>query len=377
MLGAGDGELLWYQNPTDTIPFAFGSGATTTLAPVNNTYYAGLNDFSGTIGPATKYVFAGGGYNQFTPYVNVSTRIPIIIKSARLYIGNSGKITFNVANANGEVVSSTTINAVATNANPGPGAQPDDPTDQGAVYPLNLLLPQPGAYTISTVYDSTATIYRSNAGVNGYPFTKGDVFSIDGNDAVSATDTAYYKGFYYYFYDMQLQSAGCASASKQAVTVTKPVISQNGSILSSSFSSGNQWYLDGTAVPGATGASFTATKSGNYTVGVTLSTGCQVLSDNLVVVVTTSTGSNSDIGLVVYPVPVSSKLNIIFAAANNSNLNLSLIDAAGIQVYSAGQTVAAGNVSTSIDISTLAPGSYVLKLLLGQKAYYDKIVVLR
>ncbi|HZY35316.1 MAG TPA: T9SS type A sorting domain-containing protein, partial [Mucilaginibacter sp.] len=348
-----------------------------TLAPVNNTYYAGLNDFSGTIGPATKYVFAGGGYNQFTPYVNVSTRIPIIIKSARLYIGNSGKITFNVANANGEVVSSTTINAVATNANPGPGAQPDDPTDQGAVYPLNLLLPQPGAYTISTVYDSTATIYRSNAGVNGYPFTKGDVFSIDGNDAVSATDTAYYKGFYYYFYDMQLQSAGCASASKQAVTVTKPVISQNGSILSSSFSSGNQWYLDGTAVPGATGASFTATKSGNYTVGVTLSTGCQVLSDNLVVVVTTSTGSNSDIGLVVYPVPVSSKLNIIFAAANNSNLNLSLIDAAGIQVYSAGQTVAAGNVSTSIDISTLAPGSYVLKLLLGQKAYYDKIVVLR
>ena len=121
LLGSGDGELLWYQNPTDSIPFAFGSGATTTLTPVNNTYYAGLNDFSATVGPATKNVFSGGGYNQFTPYVNVSTRIPIIIKSARLYIGNSGQITFNVANTNGEVVSSTTINAVATAANPGPG----------------------------------------------------------------------------------------------------------------------------------------------------------------------------------------------------------------------------------------------------------------
>jgi hypothetical protein len=377
LTGAGDGELLWYQNPADTIPFAFGSGAVTTLSPVNDTYYAGLNDFSGTIGPATKYAFTGGGYNQFTPYVNVSTRIPIVIKSARLYIGNPGKITFNVADPSGEVVSSTTINAVATRTNPGPGAQPDDPTDQGAIYPLNLLLPQPGAYTISAVYDSAATIYRSNAGVNGYPFTKGDVFSINGNDAVSATDTAYYKGYYYYFYDMQLQSAGCASASKQAVTVTRPVITQNGTILNSSFPSGNQWYLDGSAISTATDASYAPTKSGNYTVGVTLNTGCQVLSDNLVYVLPVGAGSNGDIGLTVFPVPASGKLNIIFAAPAAGILNLSLINLAGQQVYSAAQTIAAGNLSTSIDVSNLAPGNYVLKLLLGQKAYYDKIVVMR
>jgi len=377
LLGAGDGELLWYQNPTDSIPFAFGSGATTSLAPINNSYYAGLNDFSGTIGPATKYVFGGGGYNQFTPYVNVSTRVPIVIKSARLYIGNSGQITFNVSNTNGEVVSSTTINAVATASNPGAGAQPDDPTDQGAIYQLNLLLPQPGAYTISTVYDSTATIYRSNVGVTGYPFTKGDVFSIDGNDATSATDTAYYKGYYYYFYDMQLQSAGCASAAKLAVTVSKPVIAQNGTVLNSSFPSGNQWYLDGSVITGAIGSSFTPTKSGNYTVGATVGTGCEALSDNFVFVSTSNTGNNNDIGLVVYPVPASSTLNILFAAPASTSLSLSLIDAAGIGAYSATQNVPAGNVSTSINVANVAPGSYVLKLLLGQKAYYQKIVVLR
>ncbi len=377
LLGAGDGELLWYQNQTDSIPFAFGSGAVTSLAPVNNTYYAGLNDFSGTIGPPTKYTFGGGGYNQFTPFVNVSTRIPIVIKSARLYIGNSGKITFNVASANGEIVSSTTINAIATRSVPGPGPQADDPGDQGAIYPLNLLLPQPGAYTISAVYDSTATLYRSNVGVNGYPFTKGDVFSIDGNDAASATDTAYYKGFYYYFYNIQLQSPGCASAAKQAVPLTKPVITQNGTILNSSFSSGNQWYLDGKAITGATGASFTPTKSGNYTVGVTVGSACQALSDNLVFVMTAGAGNNSEIGLVVYPVPASGPMNIIFAAPASTTLNISLIDAAGLRVYSADQAIAAGNVSTAIDVSRLAPGSYVLKLLLGQKAYYDKIVVLR
>jgi hypothetical protein len=294
-----------------------------------------------------------------------------------LYIGNSGQITFNVANANGEIVSSTTINAVATRSTPGAGAQTDDPTDQGAVYPLNLLLPAAGAYTINTVYDSTATIYRSNTGVTGYPFRIGDVFSIDGNNATSSTDTAYYKTFYYYLYDVQLQSAGCPSTAKQAVTVSQPVISENGTILNSSYSAGNQWYLDGKAIAGATGASYTPIVSGNYTVGVTLSTGCQLLSANYVLVLTSTGGNNSDIGLVVFPVPASSQLNIIFAAPQNSSLTLSLINATGTNVYSAEQTVAAGNVATSINVASLAPGSYVLKLLLGQKVYYDKIVVLR
>jgi hypothetical protein len=375
--GSGDGELLWYRNSTDTIPFAFGAPVSVTQPPVNNTYYAGLNDFKGSVGPVSKYVFQGGGYNQFTPYINVSARIPIIIKSARLYIGNPGKITFNVADANGEVVSSATINAVATRTNPGPGALTDDPADQGAVYPLNLLLPAAGAYTISAVFSDTATIYRSDAGVTGYPFTVGDVFSIDGNNAVSSTDTAYYKGFYYYLYDIQLQSAGCATTAKQPVTVANPVITQNGTVLNSNFSSGNQWYLDGKAIAGATAPSFTPVQSGNYTDGITLSTGCQLLSDDFVFILTSNSGNNSEIGLVVYPVPASNQLNIIFAAPASSNLTISLIDAAGRSVYSNERPVAAGNAGAAIDVSGLPPGSYILKLLLGQKAYYDKIVILR
>jgi len=373
--GSGDGELLWYQNLTDTIPFAFGSPAFTAQAPVNSTYYAGLNDFKGTVGPATKYAFAGGGYNQFTPYINVSTRIPIIIESARLYIGNPGKITFNVANTDGEVVSSTTINALATRTNPGPGPQDDDPTDQGAVYPLNLLLPSAGAYTITAVFDSTATVYRSNTGVTGYPFRIGDVFSIDGNNATSATDTAYYKNFYYYLYNVKLKSPGCAAAARQSVTLTKPVIALNGTVLTSNIPAGNQWYLDGKAIAGATGQTYIPTKSGNYTVDITLSTGCVMMSDNFIYVAATNQGNGSDIGLVVYPVPASSQMTIIFASPANSSLNISLINAAGLNVYSSQQNVAQGNFSTTADVSNIPPGTYILKILLGQKAYYDKIVI--
>jgi len=375
--GSGDGELLWYQNLTDTIPFAFGSPATTTQDPVNNMYYAGVNDFKGGLGPATKYVFAGGSYNQFTPYMNVSTRIPVVIESARLYIGFPGKITFNVANTNGEVVSTTTINAVATRTSPAAGAQADDPNDQGAVCPLNLLLPAAGAYTITAIFDSTATIYRSNTGVTGYPFRIGDVFSIDGNNAVSGTDTTYYKNFYYYFYDVKLQSPGCAAAARQTVSLTPPVISPNGTILTSNFSVGNQWYIDGNAITGANNQTYIPTKSGNYTVGITLSTGCQLLSANYVYVLTSNQGSNADIGLVVYPIPANNQLNIIFASPANSNLNLSLINAAGAIAYSNQQTIAQGNFATTLDVSKQAPGSYILKIMLDAKVYYDKIVIVR
>jgi hypothetical protein len=373
--GTGDGEILWYQNSTDTAPIAYGSPATTAAAPVNNTFYAGLNDFSGTVGPATKNVFSGGGYNQFTPFVSVKTKIPLIIQSARLYIGNSGKITFTVGDVNGETVSSTTIDAVATRTNPQPGVQPDDPNDPGAVYNLNLLLPAAGTYYINISYDNTATIYRNNAGISGYPFSVGNVFSITNNGATSDTDTAAYKGYYYYFYNMQVKSAGCISAAKQPVTIDKVTITQNGTTLTSNFATGNQWYLGGKLIAGATSSTYTPTQSGTYTVGVTLSSSCHILSDAFIYAYTGAI--NNDIGLIIYPIPATNLINVLFGAKNSANLGMSLINSAGQKVYNSNQTVDAGNVATSINVARVPAGNYVLKLTLGQQTYNTKVVIAR
>lgn len=377
LTGGGDGELLWYKNSNDAYPFAYGSTVLTSDAPVNNTYYVGLNDFSGKIGPATKNVFTAGGYNQFTPEVNVFTRIPILIESARLYIGNSGRITFNVSNSSGEIVSTTSINAVATASNPSPGAKSDDPTDQGQVYNLNLLLPSAGNYSISATYDNTATIYRSNGGVSGYPFKIGDIFGITGNTATSPGDTTYYKNFYYYFYDIQLKSPGCASASRQAIPVTKPVIIQNGTTLSSSAAANNQWYLNGTLIPGATGQTYLPTLSGNYQVDVSLANGCIAQSDNFAYVILPANPGENDIGLTVFPNPASTQLYVLFAAKSTTNVNLSLINAIGKNEYTDKTVLSGGNFSTLIDVSKLDPGNYILKLLYNSKLYTRKIVIIK
>jgi hypothetical protein len=373
--GSGDGELLWYQHSNDAIPFAYGSPAITATAPVGNTYYAGVNDFSGSVGPATKNVFTGGGYNQYTPSVSVSTKIPLVIQSARLYIGYPGKITFNVTNVSGEIVSSATLDVSATATNPQPGPQNDDPNDQGQVYQLGLLLPSAGTYSITAVYDNAVTIYRSNSGVTGYPFKIGNVFSITGNTASSATDTAYYKGFYYFFYDMKLKSPGCASASRQAVTVVKPVITQNGTTLTSNFATGNQWYLDGSPIDGAIDQNYSPKQSGNYSVYVTVSDGCVAQSDNFTYIIVPANSTENDIGLSVFPVPANDQLSVIFASPANAALKLTLVNSRGEVNYSENKTIQAGGYNTSINVSQMAPGTYVLNVRLGQKNYTKKVII--
>ncbi len=378
--GEGDGTLLWYQNINDAIPIAAGSLVSTTTLPVNNTYYAGVNDFKGTVGPTTKNVFSGGGYNQFSPSVIVNTKVPVVIQSARLYIGNTGKITFNVSNSSGQRVSTTTINAQATRTTPAAGVQPNDPNDQGRVFDLNLELPAAGSYLISIEYDNNATIYRNNAGVTGYPFHIGNIFSILGNDAVpdDPSDTTYYKGFYYYFYDMKVQSLGCASAARKAVTITKPIIIQSNNTLNSSIATGNQWILNGTPIPAATGSSYDPLQSGNYQVADTLASGCVAISDVFVYARTvTGEDKSTDIGLTVFPSPASAKLNVVFTAKAANNLSLSLVNSVGQTVYQSKQNLPQGNYSKVIDVSSLQPGVYIVKVLLGNRVYGKKVVIWR
>ncbi len=72
---------------------------------------------------------------------------------------------------------------------------------------------------------------------------------------------------------------GCTSDSAQiSITVNPtpaaPTITQNGNVLTSSYASGNQWYLDGNVINGATNETHTAVTPGVYTVQHTSPEGC-------------------------------------------------------------------------------------------------------
>lgn len=371
LTGSGDGTVFWYANAAAALPFASGSSVNTTQTPVSNTFYASLNDLAAKVGPATKNVFSGGGYNQFGPGMVITTAVPVILQSARLYIGYPGTITFTATNASGQTVSSVTLNVAATRSNPQTGAQVDDPADVGRVYQLNLTLPAAGTYNINISYADNATIYRNNAGVTGYPFTIGNFFSITGTNAAT-TPLAYY----YYFYDLTVKSAGCASAVRVAVTVTKPQITQSGINLTSNFGNGNQWYLNNTLIQGATGQTYQPKVAGTYRVDVTTSAGCISQSADFNFTLPSTESPLTDINLVIYPVPTGNVLNLSFELYEKGELQYSVWNSIGQQMYQNTSSVSLfGKYNSTINTTNMADGNYILRIKAGPKSYSKKFII--
>src|SRR6185312_5640375 len=152
-------------------------------------------------------------------------------------------------------------------------------------------------------------------------------------------------------------------------------IAQNGTVLSSNFATGNQWYLNGVAINGATGPTFSPVQSGTYRVDVTLDNGCVSQSDGYAYAIISVNPGSDDIGLTVFPVQANDKMNIVFATKNAADMNLSLVNSAGQTSYSQVQAIPFGNFSTILDVSHVAAGTYILKVMLGQKAYTRKVIV--
>ncbi len=175
-------------------------------------------------------------------------------------------------------------------------------------------------------------------------------------------------------------SLGCVSALGTKVVVINPVpptptITQNFSILTSSAATGNQWYLNGTLIPGATGQTYTMLQNGTYTVIVTLSNCPSVVSSGLNV---TNLGINemTESGsLVIYPNPNQGVFGISFFAASKKNYKLKLFNAIGQLVYEKAIANVSGNFSQTIDVSGYGKGIYMFILSDDKNQTVKQIVV--
>jgi Subtilase family/GEVED domain/Secretion system C-terminal sorting domain len=288
--------VLWYDAPTDgNLLFTGNNGSFT--RPANATkLYAGVNDFSGTIGYKTKYELGGGTYfENFGPEPVIVTQSPLVIESARVYVGTAGKITFTIIRVSDLTpISSATFTVAATrtsdNLTRNSGNQiVDDPTDQGVILPLNLSIPAAGTYKLSQECSEGASIYRSNlnAGstttgqeIKGHPFTIPNVMTITG----ALFQGNLIKTGYYYTYDMKVKSLGCPSARvevpittqaapKASITPTGDKISLcEGTPKDLTANSGTnytyQWLKDGVAITGATATTYKVSQAGLYSVVV-------------------------------------------------------------------------------------------------------------
>jgi photosystem II stability/assembly factor-like uncharacterized protein len=164
-------------------------------------------------------------------------------------------------------------------------------------------------------------------------------------------------------YTVTTTGGGCSSANSSTVSITvnplpaQPTISVNGAQFTSSSATGNQWYLNGSAISGANGQVYNATANGNYTVVVTIN-GCSSPASAVYNHVGTAvTAPSFDVQITMAPNPVRHLLEITYTGPAAS-FDVDLLDMKGRTLFKGGRL----NNRYSLNMHAYAAGSYIVRI---------------
>jgi hypothetical protein len=154
-----------------------------------------------------------------------------------------------------------------------------------------------------------------------------------------------------------------------------PVITLNGTLLSSNASSGNQWYEVGGPVSGATNQTFTPTANGSYYCVVTLNGCSSDPSDTLTVIVTSTEQLTESPAFSIFPNPGNGVFTLRFDSPVLLDVTMDIWNDVGQIVYKYIITADVGKLFETIDLSFLPKGIYIIRTTSGDKINTIKLVM--
>jgi hypothetical protein len=154
-----------------------------------------------------------------------------------------------------------------------------------------------------------------------------------------------------------------------------PVITQQGDTLTSNANAGNQWYLNGVIIPGATGKQHVAVYSGNYTVVVTTNVCSSAPSNSLLVLPVAIKVNRTDRVFDIYPNPSAGEFNIKVESPNGEDFNIEIYNNLGAIVWIQKNVTITGTFNKHIDLSELPSGIYMVALRNNTKNIVKKLVI--
>jgi trimeric autotransporter adhesin len=173
---------------------------------------------------------------------------------------------------------------------------------------------------------------------------------------------------------------GCGTGSPSAMAVAAnikpvtPVISQNLNVLTSDSPAGNQWYKNGTPIPGAVNQIYEVTGDGTYSVIVTLN-GCSSEVSNSIVVIHTGI-ANPDIQVInVYPNPSNGSFWLTINTPGTTVYEMEILNSFGAVVYQSDKLQVNGTFKQYFDLQDLSSGMYTLMLRSDSQKIVKKIVI--
>ncbi len=305
---------------------------------------------------------------------------PLIDSVSSFSAGKDSAITISGSGFNGtlsvnfggtEASSFKVISANKINAAPGAGASGNITiiTKNGAVsLPGFKFIPVINA-TGSTAFCKGSNVQLTSSAAAGNQWYK-DGVAISG--AISNNYNAIASGAY----TVKTSNNGITTSSASGITVSVttvpvPIITSgaNRSLISSA-TSGNQWYLNGSVIPGAAAQSYLPAQDGAYTVKDTAN-GCVSDFSNAFQFLLTGIielGNNQYIKL--YPNPIKNNININWNINGVSQLNISITDINGKTIVPARYI----QNNTAIGLSAAAPGFYFIKIYSHNQFTFNQTV---
>jgi PKD repeat protein len=264
--------------------------------------------------------------------------------TAYQWIPETGLSAPNIANPVASPANSTLYTVIVTSAQ---GCQASDAVQVSVVPPPTIVLTNE-----DPVLCPGDTLTLSVSGADLYTWSPALFISATSGDQVQVWPPSTYT-----WTVNGSTMIGCSGQASVTVTVapppTTPVITWADMELSSTAAATYQWYLNGVAIPGATAQILVPGENGNYTVVTTDAFGCSATSAGYLFTSVGIATGDAEVSLRVYPVPAHDALMVEGLVPGAPFF---LVDAQGRTVVTATATAA----RTTIDMSHLAPGTYVL-----------------
>lgn len=199
-----------------------------------------------------------------------------------------------------------------------------------------------------------------------------------GNFAVSGGTTASLIANSAGNYTVEVTDGACSSISAPIYvglnpSPSTPAIFEASGILNSTAPAGNQWYLNGQAISGATASTFTPTQTGNYTVIVTNSFGCSNGSPVFNYNPSSIGNTRLNTDWFIYPNPSQ---GVFFLSTSDSfkQGTISIYNTLGALVLQENLNGSASETPQTLHLN-VAPGVYYVKVKNNQSESVQKLVM--
>lgn len=180
-----------------------------------------------------------------------------------------------------------------------------------------------------------------------------------------------------WYYVSGTDANGCSNTDSVQVTINPlpapPFITLDSVFISSSYTTGNQWYLNGDPLVGETNDTVNYVvigQNGGYMVEYTDINGCSVFSEasNVIIIFDVSIDEESEMRIRVYPNPTNGLLNVEL----EDGADQMMIIALNGNIIHVGYNLVAGN--NQVDLSNLADGTYILQFVKDGEVFTKRII---